>query len=799
MKGLFLPNVLSDPREKIKNSNDGLTAALVLATLYFAREVFVPLALAGLLAFLLAPACARLERWGAKRGPAALLVVVLSLCAAGTLGWVVLGQVYNLAVELPQYQENISAKVDKLHLHSAGRLTRTVEMLTTLSKQVAGEAPEDRAVPAPFPRARPKASKSTLPQAIPPLTQPIPVKVEEPTESMLTVAGRSIKPLLQPLTTAMIVVIFLVFILLGREGLRDRALRLAGSGRLHVTTTAIEDASARVSRFLQMQLIVNICYGALVGVLLWWIGVPHALLWAVLTCVLRFVPYVGIVLAAAGPLLLSLAITPSWGPLAWTMAMFGTLEIVTANFAEPVLYGTSTGMSAIAILVAAIFWTLLWGMPGLLLSTPLTVCLIVIGRQVPHLSYLDVLFGEEAELAPSERFYQRLLVSNSHDARSLIAEQLKTKSRECVWDDVMVPALTQIEEARHAEEITSARADELLLGVEEITEDLTISTASPAGPEPLSAKRVACVPARDFGDEVAAQLAQQIIADLSLVRVLHADSSTPDLLQGLEDGRFEVICVIGIPPRALRHIRMRCHQIRARFPEATVVACLLSEASDLSNLRSRIPIEDAQHVVSSLHLMKTYVASVLYPSSLPVEAPPKSSEDTKPGRQLSDTIDELHQGDVFDAPKQDIFSRLTADLARSFDAPIALITARDSQRRFWEAQCGLPEQNLLADSERDISVFSMIVLPDGGLFVADINDDARFSNDAFFLSKGLRFYAGMPLKAHDGEVMGSLCVLDTRPREVTDEQKAALTSIASSVMTAIELHDTAEPETPSQL
>lgn len=797
-KGGRLPNVLRDAREKLKNTNGGLTAALVLAALYFGREVFVPLALAGLLAFLLAPACTRLERWGIKRVPAALLVILLSLVGSCTLGWVVLGQVYNLAAELPQYQQNIVGKVDRLHLHSPGRLSGTVEMVSTLSKQIAGEATKAPDVHADLPRRRPTAQKAGALDPAAVTTQPITVKVAEPEESMLTIAGRTIKPLVQPLITATVVIIFLVFILLGRESFRDRALRLAGSGRIHVTTAAIEDASSRVSRFLQMQLVINICYGGVVGLVLWWIGIPHVLLWAVLTCILRFVPYIGIILAAAGPLLLSVAVSPNWTELVWTVAMFGSLEIITANFAEPVLYGATTGMSAIAILVAAIFWTLLWGLPGLLLSTPLTVCLIVIGRQVPQLNYLEVLFGEETELPPSERFYQRLLVSNVHDATSLLVEQLKTKSLECISDDVLVPALTQIEEARHAEEVTSARADELLLSVEEILEDIVGRTGDAAKPESLLRKRVACVPARDFGDEIASQMAQQALAGIARVRVFHADSATPDMLQSLNDGNFDVICVIGIPPRALRYIRMRCHQIRNRFPDAVIVACLLSKESDLSNLRSRVPTEDAQHVVCSLQLMKTYIVSILNLDSLPVEASTQTSSETRAGTDLKEPIREIQIADVLDGTEEDIFGRLTADLARSFDAPIALITVMDGQRRHWEAQCGLPEQTLLSDSERDVSVCSKIVLSEGSLFISDINEDERFSNDAFVISKGIRFYAGTPLKAQDGEVMGSLCVLDTRPRDVTDEQKAALTSIASSVMTAIELQAVAEPETKSK-
>jgi GAF domain-containing protein len=528
-----------------------------------------------------------------------------------------------------------------------------------------------------------------------------------------------------------------------------------------------------------------------VGLALWAIGIPHPLLWAVLTCLLRFVPYVGILMAAAGPLLLSIAVSPRWTQLIWTMVVFGLLEIITANFAEPMLYGESTGISAMAILIAAIFWTVLWGLPGLLLSTPLTVCLIVMGRQVPQLHYLEVLFGQEPDMLASERFYQRLLVSNSHEAKSLIAELLQSRSRGVVYDEVLIPALTQIEEAKHAEEITIARADELLQTVEEIAEDSMSQQSSTAAADSKRKKRVACVPARDFADEVAGQLALQVLADTASTRVLSVDFSTPDILQSLEEQGFDAICVTGVPPHALRHIRMRCHQIRSRFPDAVVVACVLSKENDLSNVRSRVPTEDAQHVVCSLQLLKDYLTSVLEPVTQAAETLPETEEQWDAGRELGEVIHQIQNADVFDGPEDGIFSRLVGNLAKAFDAPIALITVTDGQRHFWEAQCGLPEDTVqTATSERDLSICSRIVFSDASLVIPDICEDERFSSDPFLMSRGIRFYAGAPLKAHDGEVIGSLCVLDTRPRIATDEQREMLISIANSVMTAIELHAT---------
>jgi predicted PurR-regulated permease PerM/GAF domain-containing protein len=793
--------VLSEARENLKHPDSALlTGILIVVVLYFAREVFVPLALAGLIAFVLAPAANRLERWGMRRTPAALLVIILSLATVAVLGWVLLGQIYSLAVELPQYQQNVTDKIGSLHLDTAGRLSRTVEMLNGLNKRL--KSGDTALSPVISVVQLPRASRShPNPVAIAnKTTQPVSVRIEEPQESVLEFAGRTMTPLVHPLTTTFIVVIFLVFLLIGREDLRDRGLKLAGSGRMHLTTSAIEDATARVSRYLQMQLVVNLCYGAVAGVALQLIGVPHPLLWAILTCVLRFVPYVGIMMAAAGPLLLAGAVSPDWSHLLWTVIMFCVLEVVAANFVEPMLYGASTGISAIAVLIAAVFWTFLWGLPGLLLSTPLTVCLIVIGRQVPRLHYLEVLLGERTGLPPSEHFYQRMLASNPRDARALIETTFKARSsRAEVYDTILIPALTMIEEARHSEEMTTARAEEVLQSVEEIVEELTSGGAAGSPHQPRLAKRVVCMPARDFADEIACQLAQQVLEDTATVQIVPADSSMTNLQEYMARQQPELICVVGVPPRAIRHIRMRCHQIRARFPESIVVACVLSDENDLSSLRSRIPTEDAQHVVSSLQLMRDYLTSVLHPAEV-LEASGETEEAAETARELSANIDEVQRVDLFDGPVEGMFNRLATSLARSFDAPIVLITGADGERHFWEAQCGLPEDALSTGAaERDGCVCNTVVSADQVVIIADIAEEERFAGDPFLKAHGIRFCAAAPLKDQDQEVVGSLCVLDTRPRQITEKQRETLISVAESVMMAIELHEprpTGERATP---
>ncbi len=472
---------------------------------------------------------------------------------------------------------------------------------------------------------------------------------------------------------------------------------------------------------------------------------------------------------------------------------------MAANFVEPMLYGASTGISAIAVLIAAVFWTFLWGLPGLLLSTPLTVCLIVIGRQVPRLHYLEVLLGERTGLPASEHFYQRMLASNPRDARALVDTTLKTRSRAEVYDTVVIPALTMIEEARHSEEMTAARAEEVLQSVEELVEELTSGGEAGSRHRPEPAKQVLCLPARDFADEIACQLAQQVLEETATVQVVPADSSMAIIQEQMARLQPGVICVVGVPPRAVRHIRMRCHQIRARFPESIVVACVLSDENDLSSLRSRIPIEDAHHVVSSLQLMKDYLTSVLHPADV-LEAVPETPEAAETARELNANVQEVQRADPFDGPVEGMFNRLATNLARSFDAPIALITAADGERHFWEAQCGLPEDAGSASGvERDGCVCNTVVSAGQIVIIADIAEEEQFAADPFLKAHGIRFCAAAPLKNQDEEIVGSLCVLDTRPRQITEKQRETLISVAESVMMAIELREpilTGELATP---
>ena len=404
-----MPNDVSHPvgadRVEVRTSGTPPTslgtlavAVVIVVSLYFGREVFVPMALAVLLSFALGPLVLLLRRWRLGRVPAVIVAVLLAFSTIGGVGTFVGTQLAHLAGELRGYQTNIAQKIHSLRYTQSkgGVVDRTSAMVNNLSKEMA--KPAETVI-------KPTANKlSALPQP----QSPVPVEIRQAASTPLQIIYEVAAPLLQPLATAGIVIVFVIFFLLQREDLRDRFIRLAGAADLRRTTVGLDDAARRLSRYLLTQTAVNASFGVLVGTGLWFIGVPNPGLWGVLGMLLRFIPYIGPIIAAALPMIVALAVDPGWSMLLWTMGLFVVVELTIGQVIEPWLYGHSTGLSGIAVVVAAAFWALLWGPIGLLLSTPLTMCLVVLGRHVEHLQFLEVLLGDQPALAPEESFYQRI-------------------------------------------------------------------------------------------------------------------------------------------------------------------------------------------------------------------------------------------------------------------------------------------------------------------------------------------------------------------------------------------------------
>lgn len=554
-----------------------VVGALIVMALHWAQDVFVPLVLAGLLCFLLAPLVNVLERRRIPRMPAVLLTTVCAFAAIGLLASVVANQMVNLAYSLPSYQENMRTKISSLKFSENegpwGRLSKMLEELrdeatrggSMLSKVVSGE------------NAGAQEPGVT------------PVRLVNSGTGIADVLERVAMPVLGPLGTGAVVVIFVIFMLLKKEDLRNRVIHLAGRSRLSLTTRALEEAGERVSKYLLMQLVVNVSYGVPIAIGLAIIGVPNAMLWGVLTTVLRFIPYVGPWIGAAFPVALSLAVSDSWATPLYTIGLFLVMELISNNVIEPWLYGSSTGLSPVAILVAAIFWTWLWGPVGLLLATPLTVCLAVLGKHVPSLGFLDILLGDEPTLPAADRYYQRLLAHDAAESRHILEEQAAKVGRDAALTELVARAVLvaegdkggeHLDEAAFTKLVTMAREQALTLGDEKTRG--TGGKSPPETEEPQVAVEekpdVLILGADDEGDETLGVILTELLHTGLRVRVLPGTMLASDKAAVARNCGAAVVCISDASREGAPRARYLARKIRDLGFDGYVVMGLWSLA-----------------------------------------------------------------------------------------------------------------------------------------------------------------------------------------------------------------------------
>ena len=543
-----------------------LTLAVVVAALYFGREVLVPFALAILLSFLLVPAVRLLRRWRVGRVTAVTGTVLVAFFAIFAFGAIVVEEISLLGPELPVYQRNIEAKLSILP--KAIPLERAAAALHRVTAALK-RSETTSVVPTAF---SPSAGVAAEP------AKPLPVEVEQPEPTPLQFAESVVGPLLQPLAMAGLVVVLVIFILLERESLRDRLLKLAGSGDLHRSTEAMNEAAERVSRYLVSQLSVNAGAGTLIAIGLAVIGIPNAALWGILTVLLRFVPYLGLVIAVLFPMALAFAVDPGWWLLIWTVALFIGIEMIVANLIEPHLYAGSTGLSSVAVISAAVFWTWLWGPIGLLLSTPLTACLLVLGRYAPQLRFLDVLLGSEPVLTPEETFYQRLLAGDPEEATEQAEAYVKERSIDEFGEEialaVLVRAQTDSDDGILPPERRKTVKDGFARILENLFEDAVLDegTGVEASANRTEGRFAACLAGRNELDEAAAML----LASLLRACGHRAYVFDPDLSAvpggsevALRDAA--IVCLSLISTSSPARVRYIVRRLRRRAPRARIV------------------------------------------------------------------------------------------------------------------------------------------------------------------------------------------------------------------------------------
>jgi predicted PurR-regulated permease PerM len=554
-----------------------LTVGLVVAFLYFARDVIVPIALAVLLSFLLAPAVRWLRRLQVGRVAAVTLTVVIAFLAILGFAAVVVQELSSLARQIPEYRSNLEAKIRSLPevVPGGGVVHRVTSMVRELGRELTQSETQI---------AKAADDRSALGTSPVEPAKPVPVEIQRPEFEPLQIVQSVVGPLLQPLAMAGLVIVFVVMILLEREDLRDRLLRLAGRRDLHRTTVAMDDAAGRISRYLSRQLLVNACCGLPIGVGLALIGIPNAALWGIFAVLLRFLPYLGIVIAACFPVALAVAVDPGWMLLVWVILLFVGIELVVTNLLEPWVYAASTGLSSIALIAAATFWTWLWGPIGLLLSTPLTVCLVVLGRHVPQLEFLDVILGNEPVLAPDETFYQRLLANDPEEATEQAEEFIKERSLAEFFDEVAIPALVRAQGDSDDGTLSPERCLMIKEGIRAMIEDLSddapadVSSTTERAAPPIAegAPGIVCVAGRNELDEAAATLLVHLLRSEQSCRIaeaLPAEALTSDRYQSSLE-HATVICLSLISTHSPVRARYLVRRLSRRAPRARVLVGL---------------------------------------------------------------------------------------------------------------------------------------------------------------------------------------------------------------------------------
>ena len=759
-----------------------LVTAFVVTVLYVGRELLIPLALAAMLTFLLSGPVGRIERW-IGRIAAVLLVVLMLFSVLGVAGWFLTRQVIDVAAKLPDYQTNIQEKLHALKMPTSTKFLRFSQSVETLKKElpVADENTEDAAslgVPESLRRPSPKA-------------KPIPVRVVESQSGMARILQGLGTAVLGPLGHAGLVLLLLVFMLLKREDLRGRVIRLIGQGHISTTTRAMDDAGRRVSRYLAMQLVVNVGYGVCFGIGLFFIGVPNPILWGAFAAVMRFIPYVGPLVGAVIPLVLSFAVSTSWMTPVYALGLFLVLELINANALEPWLYGTSTGVSSIALILAAVFWTWLWGPVGLLLSTPLTVCLAVMGRHVPSLRFLSVLLSEEQALAPHEECYHRLLAQGLTEVSELAEAHLKANSLTALYDNVLVPALILAENDARNEELDREQQglihQQMLDIIEDVGElppspskvaaDVTVAEDTPPA-RPMPRVRVRCLPARAYRDELAGIMLTQVLNQQGFeAESLPAALATGELVENVRKAQPDAVCISVVSPSTLLHARHLAGRLRSALPDLQVVVGVWGATENLTEAGERLRSSGASEVVVSfaeavVQLSKNSFQAGEVWESAPI--PPNESE----------RLAILENLKLIDSVPDRNFDRITSKLTRLFEVPIALITLIDRDHQWFKAQTGLPADLAEKGSSRDVSVCGHVVASNDLLVVEDLARDRRFADNPLLKERGLRFYAGTPIRIN-GQPIGSVCILDTKPRRLTDKEKQALEIAAEDVVDEI--------------
>lgn len=589
---------------------------VIIACLYFGREVLVPIALAVLMSFLLAPPVRLLQGWRVPRGLAVIVVVVVAFAAIFSLGGLMVAEVNQLASDLPRYQSTLREKIQSLRGATAvtGTLERASEVLQELNSDL--NMPK-RGAPA---RAPPTPGGG-------PSSDAIQVEIAQPNSSALQTLGAIITSLVSPLTTSGIVVIFVIFILAQRQDLRNRLVRLAGSRDIQRTTAAFDDAAQRLSRLFLTQVALNAGFGLVVGAGLWVIGVPSAPLWGMLAMIFRFLPYIGPVISAIFPLILAAAAGTGWAMVLWTAVLFVIVETIAGQIIEPLAYGHSSGLSPIAVITSATFWTWLWGPIGLILATPLTICLVVLGRHVDRLAFFTVILGDQPALMPAELVYQRMLARDPVEASEQARMFLREKSLLAYYEDVLLEGLKLaaadaerglldpertllirdavadiVDDLSDHKDIPKPAGEAVAEALTNVARESPSETARELAGRGRTGKLVVCIPGLGLIDEALAMILTQLLERRGVdARAEEAGAWSKSRVASLDvkDVALICLCYMETPSPAQMHFAVR--RLRRKAPAAIILVALLGATSAVDDEEVVQALVKLDLIKSTLH------------------------------------------------------------------------------------------------------------------------------------------------------------------------------------------------------
>ena len=585
------PRAAAKPDVLTPKFQAAVIAGAVVGALYFGRPVLMPLALSVLMSFAMAPLVGLFKRFRLGNGPAVMISLVLAVMVVGSLGVFMGSQLAKLAAELPHYQANLGQKIHSVmggatHNDTITRLNQTVE---NLADQITG------------------GKKEEVDGGSPGQIRPIPVVIQRTSQAPWALAGAVLGPLLEPLEMAALVLIFASFILLQKDDLRDRFVRLAGSRDMQRTTVALDEAASRLSRYLFLQTLINTCFGVTIGVGLWLIGIPNAGLWALMAGLLRFVPFLGVPLAFLFPFTLALAVDPGWTKVVWTGLLFGAIEPVIGQGIEPVLYGRSMGLSAVAVVVATVFWTWLWGPVGLLLSTPLTMCFVVFSRHVESLKFLDVMLGNQPALRFEESLYLRMLAEDPDEAADEAEKFLQANSLSGYYDEVAARALMLAQDDVNRGVLDPLRQTR----IRDAMKGLIINLAERRDDDEAAGRDlpdtwrdsqpVLCVAGRGPLDEAAALLLVDMLGKYGIgARIVSSEETSATNIRELDCTGVQLTCVSYLEPGTFKNARYQVRRLRKRMPGVPVMALFWGLAGDNSRYLDGIEATECDIVTTGL-------------------------------------------------------------------------------------------------------------------------------------------------------------------------------------------------------